>query len=103
VFAGADIRIIRTPVRAPRERDHRALDWHAAPRMPRPPADHRTASPRGRAARVRRAIQHPPSAPVTRSAPARRPHSPALRGDRPTATTRPARRSSPRVSGGHMT
>jgi hypothetical protein len=31
------------------------------------------------AARVRRPLQHPPSTPITRSAPARRPHSPALR------------------------
>ena len=46
VFAGADIRIIRTPCAGTaRERDRRALHRHAAPRMLRPHADHRTALP----------------------------------------------------------
>ena len=85
------------------ERHRRTLDRHPAPRMPRPPPDHRTAPPRGSAAGVRRALQHPPPAPITRSAPARRPHSPALRRDRPAAATRPARRSRARVRAGRMT
>ena len=34
------------------ERDRRTLHRHPAPRMPRPPPDHRTAPPRGSAARV---------------------------------------------------
>ena len=71
--------------------------------MPRPHADHRTAPPHGRAARVRRELQHPPPAPITRSAPTRKPHSPALRRDRPTATTRPPRRRHTRVSAGRQT
>jgi putative transposase len=50
VFTGADMRIIRTPIRAPR-----AIAI-AAPGMPRPPTDHRTTPPRHRAARVRAAF-----------------------------------------------
>jgi hypothetical protein len=46
VFAGADIRILRTPgAGAAGERDRRALHRDAAPRMPRPPFDHRPAAP----------------------------------------------------------
>ena len=66
VFTGADIRIIRTPVRAPRANGgRRTLHRHTAPRMPRPPADHRTPTPQAGAARVRRALQHAPPASVT--------------------------------------
>jgi putative transposase len=104
VFAGADIRIIRSPVRAPRanaiaERFHR----HAAPRMPRPPPDLRTAPPRRCVAGVPGPLQHPPSAPIAPSTPARRPHSPALRRDRSTTATRPTRRPRSRVRAGRMT
>ena len=60
VFAGADIRIVRTPrAGTSGERHRRALDRHAAPRMPRPPSDHRTAPPRCGAAGVRRALRAP--------------------------------------------
>jgi hypothetical protein len=51
------------------ERHRGTLDRHPASRMPRPPPDHRTAPPRGCAAGVHRALQHPPPAPITRSAP----------------------------------
>jgi hypothetical protein len=96
----SDISTIRSPVRAPRAKRHSgALDRHPASRMPRPGPDDRTVPPRGGASGVRRALQHAPPAPapVTRSAPARRPHSPALRRDRPTTATRPPRRSHSRV------
>ena len=47
VFTAADLRIIRTPVRAPPgERNRRTLHRHPAPRMPRPHADHRATPPR---------------------------------------------------------
>ena len=101
VFAGADIRIIRTPVRGtPSERDRGTLDRHASPRMPRPPSDHRTAPPRRRAARVRRPFQHSPPSPISESAPARRSHSPALRSDRSATATGPPRRPRTRVRAG---
>ena len=81
VFAGADIRLIRTPVQAPRpsppgQRDRGTVHRHAAPGMPRPPPDHRAAPPRSSAARVRSAPQGPPSSPIAAAAPARRRHSP---------------------------
>jgi hypothetical protein len=60
VFAGADIRTIRTPVRRHSERDRRALDRHPAPRMPPLPFDHRAPPRHAGAAGVRRALQHPP-------------------------------------------
>ena len=80
VFAGADIRIIRTPVRAPRA-NAIAERWIGTLR--RECLDHLLITgPRhldAGAAGVRRALQHSPSTPIARSAPARRPHSPALR------------------------
>ena len=86
-----------------RERDRGTLDRYPAPRMPRPHADHRTAPPRGGAARVPRSLQHAPSAPIATSVFACRAHSPALRSDRSAATTRPARWPGTRVSAGRMT
>jgi putative transposase len=101
VFAGADIRIVRTPVRA--QRDRGTVDRHPATGMPRQHPDHRTAPPRGSAAGVRGALQHAPPTPITQSATAYSPHSPAFRSDRSTATTRSPRRSRTRVSAGRMT
>ena len=46
------------------ERDRRALHRHAAPRMPRPPADYRTTPPDAGAAGVHRALQHSSPAPI---------------------------------------
>ena len=104
VFAGADIRIIRTPIRAPRAN---AIAERFIGTLRRECLDHLLITgPRHLAAvlqRVHRALQHPPPAPITRSAPARRPHSPALRRDHPTAATRPARRPRTRVCAGRMT
>ena len=66
VFTGADLRIILTPIRAPRANAicgtvHRDI----ATGMPRPPADHRTPPPQAGAAGVHRALQHAPSTPIT--------------------------------------
>ena len=74
------------------ERDRRTLDRHAAPRYPRPPADHRAAPPRGRAAGVPRARQHrPPHRSLDQHPPAAS-IPPALRPDHPPPPTRPTRR-----------
>jgi hypothetical protein len=69
VFAGADIRILRTPAQAPRA-NAIAERWIGTLRreMPRPPPDHRTTPPRRSTAGVPRALQHPPPAPITRPA-----------------------------------
>jgi hypothetical protein len=103
VFADAGIRIIRAPVRAPQANAIADAGSHAAPRMPRPPPDHRTALPRCSAARVCPALQHAPSAPIAASAPARRRHSSTFRRDHPTAAMRPARRPAARVRARRMT
>src|SRR3954467_3175853 len=58
--------------RPERLRLDRRRNRHAAPRMPRPLADHRAMPPDAGAARVRRALQHPPPTPIARSALARR-------------------------------
>ena len=64
VFAGADIRDHPHPGPGTAgERDRRTLHRHAAPRMPRPPPDHRTTPPHCGAAGVPRALQRASSAP----------------------------------------
>src|SRR5689334_7806068 len=77
------------------ERDRRTLHRHPAPRMPRPPPDHRATPPRRRAARIFAALQRPPTSPITRSTHTRERRSPMLRRDRTAATTGPARRPHP--------
>ena len=80
VFAGADIRIIRTPVRAPRAN---AIAERFIGTLRRECLDHLLITgPRHLAAmlrRVRRALRHPPSAPIAPSAAARWPRPSALR------------------------
>jgi hypothetical protein len=97
VFAGADIRIIRTPIRAPRANGI-AERFFGTPR--RECLEHLliTGPPRRGAARVRPALQRVPSSPIAASAPARGRHSATLRGVHPAAPTRPARRPSYTVS-----
>ena len=72
VFTGANIRIIRTPIRAPQAN---AIVERFIGTLRRECLDHlliRTTPPRHRSARVRPALQHPPPAPITRSAATRR-------------------------------
>jgi hypothetical protein len=60
----------------------RALDRDAAPRMPRPTADHRAPPRRDSAAGIRRALQRSPAAPVAASPAARRSRSLTSGADR---------------------
>jgi hypothetical protein len=88
VFTGADIRIIRTPVRAPRAD---AIAERFIGTLRRECLDHiliRTTPPRHRAARVSAALQRPSPAPITASTPTRRRHSATLRRSRPHPSTR---------------
>ena len=104
VFAGAGHRHPPHPGSSAAGKRHRgALDRDAAPRVPRPPFDHRFPSPQAGAVGVCRALQHAPPPPIARSAPARRLHCPALRRDHPATTTRPARRPFARVRARRMT
>ena len=72
VFIGADIRVIRTPIRAPRanaiaERFIGTLRRECLDHL----TDHRTTPSRRRAARVCAAFQRAPTSSVTRSTPTR--------------------------------
>ncbi len=103
VLTGADLRIIRTPVRAPRanaiaERFIGTL----RPGMPGPPSDHRTTPPRRRTARVPAAFQRAPTSPITRPTLTRGRHPATFRRNRPAVTTRPPRRPHPRIRAGRM-
>ena len=104
VFAGADIRIIRTPVRAPRAN---AIAERFIGTLRRECLDHLlitgpATSPRCCSEYLDHYNTHRPHRSLA-SAPARRPHSPALRRDRPATATRPARRPRTRVRAGRMT
>ena len=104
VFAGADIRIIRTPVRAPRAN---AIAERFIGTLRRECLDHLLITgPRHLAAVLQEYVEHynthRPHRSLDQHPPAGRTPPPSG-SDRPTAATRPARRSRTRVSAGRMT
>jgi transposase InsO family protein len=62
VFVGADIRILRCPVRTPRAN---AIAERFIGTLRRECLDHRTTAPQAGAAGVHRALQHAPPTPIT--------------------------------------
>jgi hypothetical protein len=72
-FASTGITVLRSPVRATRERPRGTVDPDATGRVPGPAADHRTDTPARRSRRIPRALQHPPAPPITEPAATRRP------------------------------
>ena len=84
----------------PRERDRGTLHRHPAPRMPRPPPDHRNPPPHCSAAGVHQPLQRASSSPIAASAPARRRHAATFRGGQRRASTRPAGRPHTRIHAG---
>jgi transposase InsO family protein len=103
VFTGADIRIIRTPVRAPRAN---AIAERFIGTLRRECLDHLLIwppTPRRGTTRIRPASQRPPSTQIAGSTPAHGRYPTTLRSGHPAAATRPARRSHPRVCAGRVT
>ena len=102
VFAGADIRIIRTPVRAPRAN---AIAERFIGTLRRECLDHvLITGPRHLDAVLREFAQHYTRTVLTdRCISARPRHSPVLRSSHPAAATKPARRPHPRVRARRMT
>ena len=98
VFAGADIQIIRTPVRAPRAN---AIAERFIGTLRRECLDHILITGTRHLDVVLReyvaALQLPPPASITAPTPARGRHPATLRRGHPRAPTRPARRPPPRV------
>ncbi len=104
VFAGAGIRIIRTPIRAPRAN---AIAERFIGTLRRECLDHLLITGERHLTAVLREyvqqLRHAPPAPITWSAPSRRPHSAARRSDSSAAATRSARWPHTRVCAGRMT
>jgi transposase InsO family protein len=104
VFTGADIRIIRTPIRAPRAN---AIAERFIGTLRRECLDHLLITgPRHLDAVLREFVEHYNTHRPHRSLhqhPPHRRHSPTPRSDRSAATTKPARRPHTRVRAGRMT
>jgi len=103
VFAGAGVRVIKAPVRAPRECRRGAVDFQRQARVPGPDADHRRAAPTAGPRRVHRSLQFAPSTPRTATETACL-ASPSTRAgrERPGSAPGPARWSDPRVFPGRI-
>ena len=103
VFTAIGVRIVKTPVQAPRERYSRTLDRQRTARVPGPDADHRRTAPAAGSRRVRRPLQHPSAAQDAAPEPAHRtPQSARRRRKYPGSAARPARRPDPRILPGRM-
>jgi putative transposase len=104
VFTGADIRIINTPVRAPRAN---AIAERFIGTLRRECLDHLliigTRHLKCSAAGVHQPLQRASSSPIAASAPARRWHVATFRGGQPRASPRPAGRPHTRIHAGRMT
>ena len=101
VFNTEGIRVIHTPVRAPKANGcSRAVRRHRKTRVPRLAAAHQPQAPTTRAGRVCRSLQPPQAAPCARALTARTP-APSADRNKPVGRrdlqTRPARRPHPRV------
>ena len=104
VFTAAGVRIISTPVRAPRATAI-AQRWMASARRacPGPDADHRRTAPAAGPERVHRSLQPASPAPGAAAEPARRAGASARGRDRyARSAPRPARRPDPRIRAGHI-
>jgi putative transposase len=80
VFTATGMRIIKTPVQAPRERDLRTLDRQRPALVHRPHPHHRPTTPPPHPQRIRRSLQHPPPAPGPQPETTRRQDPPRARG-----------------------
>jgi hypothetical protein len=104
IFTATDIHIIRNPgAGTAGQRNRGALRRQRPSRTPRPPPDHQPAPCRSGAAPVRTALQQPPAAPHPRSGrSSTSTPSPDNHRDPSRTTTRPSRRTAPRVSAGSL-
>jgi len=104
VFTSEGIRVLRTPVRAPSQRDRRTLDRHRPPRAAGPNTDPQPAPSRTRPGRVHNAFQPapPPPRPTARSTTKTTPTAVVPARALP-PTPRSARRADPRICPGRTT
>jgi putative transposase len=103
VFTSEHVTIIRTPVRAPRERRRRTLDRHRPPRMHRPDPDPQPPTSDRSPDDLPHALQHPSTTPLPRPKTTRRARRHPRTTTSPGATHPPARRLDQPISAGRIT